>query len=389
VLRIAVVSDLHAYDEHDGDGAPSHLKITDPEDQPGQNPIAGLSSLIKKEKLKADVLLCPGDLGHKARPAAIKYAWHALQKLKSILGAGFMGVTAGNHDLDSRYQYNKFDAKGLLQSLDPPYPMENESDNDRYWSRNFLVLTRPDFNILILNSSAYHGGDADEINHGRISDATLASIERRLASLERRPINLLLCHHHPQQHMELDLGDFDVMKNGQLLLDLLGREADRWLVIHGHKHHPKLTYASGGATSPIIFSAGSLSASLYQKLAARVRNQFYVADLPIPPLGSSPLVGVIRAWDWAPGLGWEPAGTSSGLPALSGFGYRGDPAELAQRIRAALPADKSRWSEIRQGIPEVDYLLPQDFQILRKALALFDIVIQDINGLPYEIGVRL
>jgi 3',5'-cyclic AMP phosphodiesterase CpdA len=389
-LTIAIASDLHAYDEHKGDNKPSHLLITDPEDQPGKHPISGLVKLIEQEDLSADLLLCPGDLSHQAKPGPLKYAWQALHKIKSVLGAELVVATAGNHDLDSRYIYNSFDAKGMLQSLDPPFPLDSDDQNDKFWSRNFVVLERSGYRLVVLNSSAYHGAGENEINHGRVSDATISALQSHLSKLERRTVNILLCHHHPQMHMELGLGDYDTMRNGQMLLDLLGRGSfGRWLIIHGHKHHPKLTYASGSATSPIIFSAGSLSAALYEKLAATVRNQFYLMTLPLMPTPGLGLSGKIRAWDWAPGVGWSKAGEGSGMPPMCGFGFRGEPLVVAERIRSAVVEDKASWKTVISAVPEVDYMMPQDFALLRVELDNLGLVVQDLNGQPYEIGRKV
>ena len=57
--------------------------------------IGGLLKLIRDEKLKADVLLCPGDIGDKADPAGIEYGWKALHRvaeaLKVLPGRGHYG----------------------------------------------------------------------------------------------------------------------------------------------------------------------------------------------------------------------------------------------------------------------------------------------------------
>src|SRR4051812_1281571 len=79
-ITVAVLSDLHAY-ESAGESAPSHLRITDPESEPGKHPIAGLRALIAAESLRADLILCPGDLGDKAHLASLQYAWHAVTGL--------------------------------------------------------------------------------------------------------------------------------------------------------------------------------------------------------------------------------------------------------------------------------------------------------------------
>jgi hypothetical protein len=392
-LRIAVVSDLHACDDVGSDASvsPSHLKISLPNNEPGKHPISGLLKLIETEALRADILLCAGDMGDKAQPSGIKYAWKAVHEIGRKLGASLITATSGNHDLDSRFLTTPdADPKGILLGLDPPYPLPDEALNDKYWARNYVIIDNDHYRLIILNSCAQHGTEAHEIEHGRISSHTLAAIAKDLDRSEPRTINLLLCHHHPQQHMELNLGDYDAMKNGQLLLDMLATgKYGRWLIIHGHKHHPKVVYASGPATSPTIFSAGSLCAVLYPELQTKARNQFYLLSMPFEHIRQFGLVGTIQAWDWAFGEGWAPAAsTNSGLPAVSAFGFRGDPRQTALRI-SSLVRNKKGWDDICNHLPEATYYLSQDLETLRVELEMIGFRMTEESGHPKEVGRAL
>jgi 3',5'-cyclic AMP phosphodiesterase CpdA len=390
-FRIAVLSDLHAYDHVPGE-PPSHLCVLDPEDQPGKHPLAALEHLIEASALTCDLLLCAGDIGDKANPGGIQGAWKWLIRLKEKFSATIVAATPGNHDVDSRYVYNKFDAKGVLQSLSPPYPLpfESEDTNDRFWSRNFVVLNRADFRLVLLNSSAFHGAAEKEIHHGRVSAHTLAALRARLTQSTAPPINILLCHHHPLLHQELDEPDYEVMQNGQLLLDMLGELSfGRWLVIHGHKHHPKIAYAPGGASAPVVFSAGSFAAHLYPTLSTRVRNQFYVIELPHQRYDELGFVGSIRAWDWAAGLGWLPAQSQgSGLPYYAGFGVKTDPILIAGQISKRMIKEVSSWSDMRAELPHIDFLLPRDLSdVLELLLTKHQIAATfAADGQPHELG---
>lgn len=389
VLTLAVVSDLHAYDDPDSPDSrrPSHLCCKSSEAEPGQHPITGLLKLIEDDTLRADMLLIGGDLGDKARPAAIEYAWRKIIELGKALAVTRVAATTGNHDVDSRYKYTKFDAKGMLQRLKPPFPLIDEPLCDRFWARNYAVIAQPHYRLVVLNSSAFHGAAPDELNHGRISEHTLACLKEDLEAGPSPPVNILLCHHHPQQHMELQLNDYDVMKNGQLILDLIGSgKLGRWLVIHGHKHHPKITYASGGATAPTVFSAGSLSVELYLELQSRARNQFYIVTLPFDTFGTMGFVGKINAWDWASGKGWVKAQSASGLPWTSGFGCRADVAVLAANMASTITTFAS-WEDLIKSYPEVDFLLPNDLMLLIESIEGLGLkVMNDSDGRPVQIG---
>jgi 3',5'-cyclic AMP phosphodiesterase CpdA len=392
-LTIGILSDLHVFDRcgPDEKSEPSHLCTLAPQDAPTQHPICGLQDLIAQHTLKADLLLCPGDLGDKARPDCIAYGWNAIHQIAASLGTSDVVGTVGNHDVDSRYKFSDHDPKGFLQSLKPPFPLPTANDNDMFWSRNFAVVERDAYRLVCLNSSAFHGGKEGEHLRGRVSDRTLDALCAFLNTAAAKPVNILLCHHHPHKHSEANLGEYDEMLGGQLLLQRLGSgRYGEWLIVHGHKHHPKLSYAAGTSSAPIIFSAGSLCAKLYAELGSLCRNQFYIVRLPYTQFDQYGLVGTLEAWDWITGLGWQRARpVGSGLPGYGGFGFRGNLQPLARRITPIVKASPTDWYDLVRTVPELEFLLPED------RVALFDRlrteesveVLFDPEGRPRQLGV--
>ena len=85
-LDIAIVSDLHAFDDPQGKEDPSYLSVSLPENEPGKHPIAALLELIKKEGLRANLLLCGGDRtppSQRARQPPL-HTFTAIQAIGSI-----------------------------------------------------------------------------------------------------------------------------------------------------------------------------------------------------------------------------------------------------------------------------------------------------------------
>jgi 3',5'-cyclic AMP phosphodiesterase CpdA len=372
-VKLAVASDLHAYDSTSWDMAtrPSYIDIAAPHGADGGQLIPSLLDLVANTPLRADFLLCPGDLGHRAHPPSMAHAWKTLQDLARALGAELL-VTAGNHDVDSRHNYNYFDAKGFLQALTPPFPLFPDSSFDRFWSRHFVLLRRDDVRFVILNSSAYHGAeraDADpEYVHGRVAPSTLRALESELSQdSDPPPLNVVLCHHHPIPHDEHGLGADDIMKGGSELVRLLASGTfGEWLIVHGHKHFPRLTYAQGQtAVVPTVFAAGSLSVALHPEISGIVRNQFYIIDLDVEHVSRHGLQGRFRCWDWSNGVGWLQARADSGLPGQGGFGAHERPRQLATQIAEHFAKRKSiPWPEVVSRFQPVQYLLPRDFATL-------------------------
>ena len=184
-IKIAVLSDLHAFQKSRSSKdssreplvsyLPAHPEPSDPK------PFEDLNNLISRDSLVADLVVCPGDICDRGDIGGFGYAWDQLHLLKQKLRAGHLIATCGNHDLDSRYastgSVDDPDPKGNLLQASPPFPFGDTAETNQYWARNFALL-RPaeDVRLLVLNTSAYHGGKESELEHGRISNRTIEAI---------------------------------------------------------------------------------------------------------------------------------------------------------------------------------------------------------------------
>lgn len=371
-VKLAVLSDLHAYNSasHQDASAPSYLDIAS-ERTPECCPISALLSLIDEEDITADIVLCPGDFGDRACRESLVFAWEKVHEVASKLGAARVIASTGNHDVDSRHVHNEYDPIEELKSLQPMFPIDDEHLAMKYWSYHFHVYSDDAVTIVNLNSSAYHASGLDELEHGRIAMPTLSRLEKELLDHRDTKLKILLCHHNPHKHSEFNLGEHDQIKGGQLLLDFLADVTDQeWLLVHGHKHHPKVTYAAGGASAPVVFSAGSIASTLYPDLKTDTGNQFHLIDVPMSKLQQLGLVGTFRTWDWHVHYGWRAADSSKGLPAHGGFGHRESPARLAARI-AKWVAKREGYSssdDLLKKFPELKHVVPTDLQRLDRNL---------------------
>lgn len=162
-LRIAVISDPHAFSGPYEDASPSWVALGDDQANVRTNPFAGVSKLITKEALKADIIICGGDLGDKASPEGQQYVWHQIEALRLQLGATITLATAGNHDVDSRLVHTDHDARGQMQALDPLFPIADQAKWMEYWAQNYTVVIHGGVRFVLLNSSAYHGYAKDGV----------------------------------------------------------------------------------------------------------------------------------------------------------------------------------------------------------------------------------
>lgn len=362
-VRMVVLSDIHATEA--GDPRTNVAQSTAGDAK--ANALSAAREMMVSEFAPADVLLCPGDLVHGGETGPMKWVWEELHATAAGLGAYLVG-TAGNHDLlrEPTGPQTPFDG---LRRLDPEFPCDDDSSVMSYWGHDFAIVQTSSWRVVTLNSCAQHGGfDKDETEHGRLRQFCLPRLEKYLDKLGGGPrVNVCMCHHQPQEWTLKGDNRTNHMLEGDLLIELLDRRPERWLLINGHKHHPALGYFGNGSAGPVRLAAGSVGADLLGDSGVEVRNQLHVIDfhLDAEPLGLM-LAGEIQCFDWEPGTGWVEPGARSGLPARPTFGYRRDGHELAVWLLGEARARDQRtwsWPEIVALEPRCAYLIPQDQEV--------------------------
>lgn len=380
VLRLAVVSDLHAFSPSDPNRpkdapAPSLLNSNAPDVGLSTHIIAKLLELITKQPIRADYLLCPGDLGDRGSSVGIRYAWDQCKRIRDALGAKCVIATAGNHD----FARGVPDGMGALKDLSD-FPVTDAALRTQYWAWDYLIIDQGPLRLIALNTVAEHALQA-EADHGLIKPRTIAQIARELESMPRAPLQVLLCHHPPHWHGDHKLGDTDLLQNGQLLLDMLSTHGN-WIVIHGHKHHAKIVRAMGSAAAPWVFAAGSLAAMLtFEGLVGIASNQFFVLEFDRAHLDSGAWGGTGRAWNWAHEVGWR---DNDQEWATFGFGFSGPIPALAQQIAQTIRSQRQpwmTWQDLSKALPDLQYLTPANIDLLRHELR-----IEPTSGRPVQVG---
>ncbi len=374
-ISIAVASDIHA------SGALAHRDQTyaavSARDKSQFNALAALRDLVERDdSVRADYLLCPGDLTNRIDVPGMRYAWESLTEIAKLLEARRVIATAGNHDVirgeDLPEGADENAWVQALRKLDPPFPDPGGDGSEMFFTVDFTVIREPLAQIVVLNSCARHGARG-EYTHGSISDKTRHDIETILGDVSR-PLNIVLCHHHPIRWRHLAPNDTSEMTGGDELLAMLeGRpDASEWLVLHGHRHVPALGYQGESTSGPVRFSAGSLAVNLHAEARGHARNQFYILDFDLDELErlGLPGGGGFRAWDFNFGVGMAPASDGSDLPSRGGFGLRRTRRELADVAFDARP-DGLRtvtWSQLVAADSRWEYVAPSDIRHLRRLL---------------------
>jgi len=248
--------------------------------------------------------------------------------------------------------------------LRPAFPSSDQRETDEFWANGFYILNTGPVRVLVLNSAASHTNET-MAKRGRITNQQLEQIDTALGK-GTSLFNIAVCHHHPILHEDIGLGTDDVMENGSLLTQLLSERAFD-LIIHGHKHHPKLSRAPNGPRELPILAAGSLSAAMSRGLASRTRHLFHLVSLTKDKEGEISR-GIIRSWQFRHFKGWSPATWSAAeFPGTAGFGCYESVSSLASQVRNAfkkLNLPIAEWSAVIAAVPALKFVPPSSFEAI-------------------------
>lgn len=393
VYRVAVISDIHAYTASSiAGGVTPPSWVTQFEISRHRNPLRDLEEYVTTQKITADLLLCPGDLSDKADIPGLEYAWAKLNSIATSMNSKVIIGAVGNHDLYSRPastdptktpdKLSPF-PNAKIRDLTPRFPLADNQECLRYWSDQIAQYVDDNCQVITLNSCASHGyifESSDEYTKGRFSEEAEAKLLDLVARSEARPVNILLTHHHPQTITDLAFTDNSKMLRGDRLLNILGSgKYGSWMVVHGHRHVPSFDTASGDNDRAYVFSAGSIGVILSTHFyPSRPPNQFYVLQFDLGEIErrGTGLLGLLNAWNWNLGTGWQPAGESDPIPAQSGFGNRLPASHLAEQVASLLRTSTHQSGrdvimledEVVKTFPDVAFLLPSEREKFKNSL---------------------
>lgn len=323
IVRAVVVSDLHA--------VPSGSGAVIAEDTAGnltQNALTAAIDLFVRKGIRADVLACPGDLIDIGVAEPLRWVWDELQRMAGVLGAKFV-ASVGNHDLDRSPEPGQ-DPQRSLRALVPRFPGPPPVDATQFWGDGFTSCRSSDnrWRIVTVDTCPLVGYHPDNAQWGVLREGTLELLTTFLEEDEAARVNVLMCHHQPQEWTHPSDERTSHLQRGDLLLRLLDKRPERWMLLHGHKHEPVLDYFGHGTGGSVRFAAASSGANVVAE--PNITNQIHVLDFHLESAGMGmPLAGEVWSVDWHQGYGWEAPTAESALAERAGFGFRRDGAELA------------------------------------------------------------
>jgi 3',5'-cyclic AMP phosphodiesterase CpdA len=365
-LRLAVMSDLHCHGSSDFDGrSESLLQADSPRIPAGRHPVQALVQLVRGNHLRADALLCPGDLTHKSSNIGLHSGLAYVREIAAELHAPLIFVATGNHDVNSRTP--GVDPFRNLKTLHSDFPFSESEAVNRYWSEGFHVAPlSTDVSLAVINTS-YHHYSEPESRHGTFPLSQIDALDRHLRSTSAARAHLIaLLHHHPVLHSVAGFESDDVIPTGDRLLKCLAQHGCN-LVIHGHKHYSRLKRELIDGSHLLVFASGSFSAQLNQ-IGTHTANLFHIITVDdLAPVAT----GHLNSWEYNYSTGWHRTSfDGSGLPHVSNFGPPPPAAWLAdtlQVIRSSSDVFSTR-EALTLRLPFLAHCIPSELDALRAEL---------------------
>lgn len=387
IFSIAIVSDLHCKPGNlENTGYNSTFLYSDLLCKPVlQHPVEALKKMINAENIKVNALICPGDISDRMNLQGLVSGWKYLEEINTCLSSNTLISTVGNHDVNA-FGCLPFDFNHYVQNLNDKYPffqkelnyqVQNEI-NQQYWSKNNFFIYEDDKSVFLVFNTCHNHSDKDKARDSSITDPILEAIEDKIKSYQiSNKLKILLLHHHPKPFSNLSqiYKDGDVLKGGDKLISLLVKYKFD-LIIHGHKHIPRLEYDENLP----IFCSGSFSSRMNVADWPHGMNTFHVIDFYKDinsSLTASKAKGKVRTWEYAYSAGWKMTKNPDAFfPAFTGFGNSSrDIQGFGKRInlwfkKVFINQDKNvaTYQQVKIEFPDIEYLNPNEQEELSEYL---------------------
>lgn len=360
-MRLCIISDLHCKYQLDVNSPSDTLLFSNKRRIPAsQHPVVAMLQAIDIDSdINADMLLCLGDLGDKADEQGILSAWQSVDEIQRKMKISSKIGIPGNHDVNSRKK-NGVDAFTFIQNFHETFPTNDENLNSAFWGRGFCIQIIGEVLYLLINTVHDHE-DEDKAKESSLTPQTLERISSLLEKSIAENIKYKVCmlHHHPIKHSNIqNYKDSDSLEKGDVLLELLNKFGFN-IVLHGHKHQPRIFEQNGLA----VLAAGSFS-SFANLQGTGLNNMFHVVEL-----SEHNKTGTIHSWEYNVKDGWTKSNNKN-FPSKIGFGANLDLDDVAGKIKDIVSKESKPvfYSEIINEIPDLQYLVPDKLIQLGKIL---------------------
>lgn len=295
--RIAVLSDIHF-------GRlcrASNFHVPGEENQDkseGSYPLEeGLIELFNK--MRPQYFFVAGDLTSLGNPQEFYYCEKEILNIAHKTGVRSDDVfcVLGNHDIDWNISRIGTDTKNASKEISElvkhKYQMiaaNCAKINLEHLGKNYLeygpapfsgIAKKDDFILIVLNSGQFCTHD-QQFSHGKLEQDQLRWFEETSKKYKNDDrIKILLMHHHPFNYSyPIPGADISTIEEGAELMEIASQNGID-IIIHGHRHHPRIeTIQIGSGTKPItMICAGSLSVNAGERNNGEIPNTVHFLDI--------------------------------------------------------------------------------------------------------------
>ena len=359
-IRIAVISDLHCHpkksENENCTTLFSNILRDDVNSHPVQSFIEYYNGSLQEEFPTVDYLLCPGDITNYSDLQGFISGWDYVKEISSLFQAGDTYATLGNHDIDSRHINSEYFLT-IPQGIKKNYPIADH-EIGTFWEKGFTFIEKEELQLLIINTTHFHT-HTDPVNNptvkGLIRTSAIQEIDKYLnMNSDNSKIKIMMCHHHPIQHDDRNLGAYDFVENGDQLVAILAKHKYD-LIIHGHKHFPKFKKYSTDSGEIQILSSGSFSATNQIQFASKF-NYVHLIEIE-KENGLSK--GIIKTPNYKFQIGWH--NNSEGFDYKAGFGSTRQYNEILDEIISVTDNEPIiKWEDLCNKIKDLKFIMPSE-----------------------------
>ncbi len=299
-----------------------------------------LIDALRTQTSGINAILVPGDLTSQGDPAEFCSCVQTVTEIANHLHVPPDRVyyTFGNHDVNwpicdlksagkSGDYYQKVAAH--VGSLFVP----NGNPHIQGPVPGSAVYKGDSYTIIVLNSGYFSIKD-QAYYHGKLGQDQLNWLRSTCdCVLSEETWNLLLLHHHPQNYpFPTVIADISTLEEGAELMEIAGSARFLDMIIHGHRHHPRIvTNYTAGWHSPITFlSAGSVAVNPQHRRNGEIDNLFHIVTLE-SRLDTSAAFGCIDTFHYKSASGWTRVRYLDEMP-IDGIQHFGSVVSKADKI---------------------------------------------------------
>ena len=257
----------------------------------------GLIEVLKE--MRPQYILLAGDLTSIASPQEFVFCEKKILSIADTIGIDKNNIICclGNHDIDwkiadlynqhesgdnqtvecSRDRYQRIAAGSSRFCLESIKEAEAEKRGPAPYNG---IYEAEDFIIVTLNSG-WRCGKNQRYSHGEITKEQLDWFENTLREYDKDDRKkLVLLHHHPFNYPYPVIGeDISQITEGAEFIEIV-ENYNVDLVIHGHRHHPKVKTTMKSGRRPITyFCAGSLAVNTEHRYGGEIPNTVHFIDI--------------------------------------------------------------------------------------------------------------